>query len=93
MFPAARKLSKEAHHLEHCFPCRRRGVETLLVQDFRQEFDDVAVPGGAMTQGEQEMDDREQKLFDALRDLVEQIELGNRRDDHGPSFEEPEAAS
>jgi hypothetical protein len=30
-----------------------------------------------------EMNDREQKLFDALRDLVEQIESGKGRDDHG----------
>jgi hypothetical protein len=30
-----------------------------------------------------EMNDREQKLFDALRDLGEQIESGNGRDDHG----------
>jgi hypothetical protein len=30
-----------------------------------------------------EMNDREQKLFDALRELVEQIESGNGRDDHG----------
>jgi hypothetical protein len=29
------------------------------------------------------MNDREQKLFDALRELVEQIESGNGRDDHG----------
>jgi hypothetical protein len=29
------------------------------------------------------MNDREQKLFDALRGLVEQIEWGNGRDDHG----------
>jgi hypothetical protein len=29
------------------------------------------------------MTDREQKLFDALRELVEQIESGNGRDDHG----------
>jgi hypothetical protein len=30
-----------------------------------------------------EMNDREQKLFDALCELVEQIESGNGRDDHG----------
>jgi hypothetical protein len=29
------------------------------------------------------MNDRERKLFEALRELVEQIESGNGRDDHG----------
>jgi hypothetical protein len=29
------------------------------------------------------MSDREQKLFDPLRELVEQIESGNGWDDHG----------
>jgi hypothetical protein len=29
------------------------------------------------------MNDRERKLLDALRELVEQIESGNGRDDHG----------
>jgi hypothetical protein len=29
------------------------------------------------------MSDRERKLLDALRELVEQIESGNGRDDHG----------
>jgi hypothetical protein len=33
--------------------------------------------------GSVEMSDHEQRLFDALRDLVEQIESGNGRDDHG----------
>jgi hypothetical protein len=33
------------------------------------------------------MSDREQKLFDALRELVEQIESGNGRDDHRSSAE------
>lgn len=29
------------------------------------------------------MTDRERKLFDSLRELVEQIEWGDGRDDHG----------
>jgi hypothetical protein len=29
------------------------------------------------------MNDREQKLFDTLREPMEQIESGNGRDDHG----------
>jgi hypothetical protein len=29
------------------------------------------------------MSDRERKLFEALRELAEQIESGNGRDDHG----------
>jgi hypothetical protein len=29
------------------------------------------------------MNDRERKLFEALRELVERIESGNGRDDHG----------
>jgi hypothetical protein len=32
------------------------------------------------------MSEREQKLFDALRELVEQIESGNGRDDRGHSL-------
>jgi hypothetical protein len=30
-----------------------------------------------------QMSDRERRLFDALRELVEQVENSNARDDHG----------
>jgi hypothetical protein len=32
---------------------------------------------------EEQMSDRERKLFDVLRELVEQVESSNARDDHG----------